>query len=128
MNCPFCHHALHPFQETDLHLDRCPVGHGIGLDGDELTAYRNAHPEVGGPKKEQTDGLLPKPGMPLKTCPRCEAEQLQGGRLYELDLGQCVTCQGVFLGPSLPMTQDPLDPTPIFVGTFILEAILGGLG
>ena len=128
MNCPFCNVALHPFQEAGLHLDRCPTGHGIWFDGDELTAYRKTHPEVGMQTNDENKRFVALPGMPIKNCPRCELEQLQGGRLHESDVWQCFTCKGVFLGHPLPVTQDPLNPTPIIVGSFILHAILGGLG
>ena len=109
-------------------MDRCQAGHGIWFDGDELTAYRKANPGVGSSTPTETNRFLALPGTPLKTCPRCKEEQLRGGRLHELDVWKCFVCHGVFLGQALPMTSDPLEPTPIIVGTIILEAILGGLG
>ena len=126
MHCPFCKISLTAFQEADLHLDYCPAGHGIWFDGDELAAYRKNHPEVGTWKKGETEQFLALPGLPVKECPRCNSDVLQGGRLHELDVWHCFTCHGVFLGQPIPMAKDPLDPTPVLVGTMILDNILIG--
>jgi Zn-finger nucleic acid-binding protein len=128
MDCPFCKTSLLPYEEHDLHLDRCPAGHGIWFDGGELDAYRKNHPDVGNAPKEETQRFLPLPGVAVKDCPRCRTTTLEGGRLHDLDVQHCFTCHGVFLGQPSPLTQDPLNPTPVVIGGMILQAILSGFG
>ncbi|WP_454064171.1 TFIIB-type zinc ribbon-containing protein [Candidatus Nitrospira salsa] len=128
MICPICQIDLISFQEADLHLDHCPTGHGIWFDGGELATYRKEHPNSGNSEINGSTKFLSIPGTPVKDCPRCTTATLEGGRLYELDVRHCFTCHGVFLGQSLPMTQDPLDPTPVLIGTWVLQAIASGFG
>ena len=128
MKCPICPTHLESYQEADLHLDRCPIGHGIWFDGGELSSYRKNHPEIRGSQNSEPDRFQALPGVAVKTCPRCTTATLEGGRLLEMDVRHCFTCHGVFLGQSLPTTQDPLNPTPIIVGSIILNTILGGFG
>jgi len=91
MNCPFCHIALHPFQEADLQLDRCPAGHGIWFDGEELTAYRKAHPELGMHTNDENKRFVALPGMPIKIAP------VASWNNYKADAYMNQTCGSVLL-------------------------------
>lgn len=128
MRCPFCKRELVPFEENDIHLDRCSAGHGIWFDGGELDDYRKSHPEIGASRTQGAQKFQALPGTPVKNCPRCDTQTLECGHLLEWEVRHCFTCHGVFLGQSIPMIKEPLDPTRVIVGSWILEAILSGFG
>ncbi len=129
MDCPFCERSLLPFEEHQIHLDRCPVGHGIWFDRGELVAYKKTHPKFKTPSAKEIRQFQYLPGEVERDCPRCQTTTLGAGSLGNLEVHQCSTCRGIFLGQSKQDSQkDENSPgAGADVGGWIIEALLEGL-
>ncbi len=131
MECPFCQSSLFPFEEHRIHLDKCESGHRIWFDRGESEAYRRNHQEFQTSSSQGAQQFQPLSGETVRNCPRCETQTLVAGSLSDLEIHQCSTCRGVFLGQSKSGVQETSTSgeveAGIEIGSTILEALASGI-